>query len=287
MRKLGTRLGTSLALLAALSLPASAQASGNATKSGAIGPHGGTLSLAYSIAFWGIPFGRTTYEGSFNDTGYSAKSHFETSGIVSVFWQAAIDATANGRIEANGLAPNEYDSFYRRGATRKERVKVSFINGDPTTSADPPYNMTQYPVSEAQKRDAIDPMSAVTLIVAGLRADPANPCGTVAPVFDGRRRYDIAFSYVKDEPVALANGLFNGRAHLCELHYRQIAGYKPKILKEGKAFPPMFADFADIPAPGSPNGHYVVAVKLWSQLTWGMVTADLSALHAGIGAPKN
>ena len=73
--------------------------------------------------------------------------------------------------------------------------------------------------------------------------------------------------------------LFSGTAHLCQVHYRQIAGFKPKILKEGAAFPPIYGDFADIPAPSAPNGHYVVAVKLWSHLTWGTVSAELTKLR--------
>ncbi|MGD0191664.1 MAG: DUF3108 domain-containing protein [Rhizomicrobium sp.] len=272
-----SKFGTSLALAALLSFPAAAQPS---AKVADIGPQGGSLSLAYSIAFWGIPFGQTNYDGRFTDTGYSARSHFQTSGIVSMFWQATIDATANGHISQHALLPSEYDSYYRRSEDKKERVKVTFAGGDATTFADPPYNMTQYPVTAEQKREAVDPMSAVTLILSGVKADASNPCGTVAPVYDGRRRYDITFSYVKDEQVKLANGLFNGKAHLCQLHYNQIAGFKPKIMKEGKAFPPMFADFADV-GSGGPNGHYVVALKLWSPMSWGTVSADLIQLHVG------
>jgi hypothetical protein len=276
-----SKFGTSLALVALLSLPAAAQ---SPTKIADLAPPGGTLSVSYSIAFWGIPFGQTNYDGRFTDTGYSARSHFQTSGIVSMFWQATIDATANGHMAQHALLPNEYDSFYRRSEDKKERVKVTFAAGDATTFADPPYNMTQYPVTAEQKREAVDPMSAVTLILSGVKADASNPCGTVAPVFDGRRRYDITFSYMKDEPVKLANGLFNGKAHLCQLHYNQIAGFKPKIMKEGKAFPPMFADFGDV--SGGPNGHYVIALKLWSQLSWGTVSAELTQLHVGGENPK-
>jgi len=36
----------------------------------------GTIGIAYSIAFWGIPFGQTDYEGRFADGGYSASSRF-------------------------------------------------------------------------------------------------------------------------------------------------------------------------------------------------------------------
>jgi hypothetical protein len=236
-----------------------------------------SLGIAYSIAFWSIPFGQTSYDGTLSDGGYSASSHFETSGIVSLFWQATIDASATGRITGHAVSPTQYDSYYRRGSSKKERVKITFDTNAVCTFADPPYDTAKYPVTEAQKREAVDPMSAITLVLAGVKADRANPCGTVAPVFDGRRRYNIEFSYLKDEPVTVGK-LFAGSAHLCQMHYRQIAGFKPKILKEGAAFPPMYADFADIPAAGAPNGHYVVALKLWSPLSWGTVSAELTVL---------
>lgn len=240
----------------------------------------GNVEIAYSLAFWGIPFGETNYNGRFSNGGYSAASHFNTSGIVSVFWQATIDATATGRISGQAVTPAVYDSFYRRGSSKNERVKVTFNTSTVTTLADPPYDMTKFPVSEAQKREAVDPMSAITLLLTGIRADRVNPCGTVAPVFDGRRRYNIEFTYIRDESLTLGK-LYSGVVHLCQVHYRQIAGFKPKILKEGAAFPPIYADFADIPAQGAPKGRYVVALKVWSRLTWGTVSAELKRLKPG------
>lgn len=249
-------------------------------------PRAGMVSVAYSIAFWGIPFGNTSFDGRFSGDGYAASSHFETRGVVSLFWQATIDASTVGRFGAQMLMPRDYDSYYRRGDSKKERVKVTFDNGAVTTFADPPYNTTKFPVSDDQKRGAIDPMSGVTLVLTGLKADRTNPCGTVAPVFDGRRRYDIEFTYLKDEPVTLAGGLFKGVAHLCQLHYRQIAGFKQKILKEGAALPPIFGDFGDVPAPGAPNGHYVVPLKLWSHVSWGTVSVVLTNLRSSSDASK-
>jgi hypothetical protein len=237
----------------------------------------GTVSLAYSIAFWNIPFGATSYEARFTDGGYAASSHFATSGIVSLFWQAIIDASASGRVTGSSLAPGKYDSFYRRGSTKKERVTVTFDKSAVTTFADPPYDTTKYPVSDAQKREAVDPMSAITLVLAGVRADRSDPCGTVAPVFDGRRRYNIEFAFVRDEPVNLG-ALYNGTAHLCRLHYKQIAGFKPKILKEGAAFPAIYGDFAEIPAAGAPYRRYFVPLKLWARVNWGTVSAQITRL---------
>jgi hypothetical protein len=238
----------------------------------------GTIGLAYNIAFWSIPFGQTSYDARFSNGSYAASSHFETKGIISLFWQAIIDASSSGRVTGATLAPNKYDSFYRRGSTRNERVTVTFRNNGVTTLADPPYDTTKYPVSDSEKREAVDPMSAVTLVLAAVTSDRTNPCGTVAPVFDGRRRYDIEFAYERDEQVNLG-ALYNGTAHLCRLHYKQIAGFKPKILKEGAAFPPIYGDFAEISATGAPNRRYLVPLRLWAHVNWGTVSAQIIRLE--------
>ncbi len=236
------------------------------------------LGVGYTIAFWAIPFGHTHYDGKITPTGYSAKMHFETNGVVSMFWKSTIDATVNGRLGEHSITPVVYDSYSQDRDKPMQRVKVSFEKDIPETLAEPAYNTSKYPVSDAQKKGTLDPMSAITAILSGVKVTDKDPCGTGVQIFDGRRRYDVSFSYVKDEQVALTNKVFTGRAHLCKIAYNQIAGYKQKIVKEGKALPDMFVDFADIPAPGTPNGHYVVAVKLWATMSLGTVTATLDEL---------
>lgn len=245
-------------------------------------PKSGSIDVAYTIAFWTIPFGHTSFDARFAGNTYHTSSHFETTGFVNAFWGAIIDASSSGQVAPHTLSPATYDSFYRRSDTKKERVKINYsANGLPTIFADPPYKMNKYPVTDEQKKDALDPLSAVSVMLAGLREDPAKPCSSVIPVFDGRRRYNIELNYVHDEPVKLDNGLWSGKAHLCQVHYNQIAGFKPKILKEGKAFPPIYALFAEIPSTGAPSGHYVIAVKVWAQMMLGDVTVTLNKLHVG------
>ena len=277
------------AILPALGGPAAQTASLPAPAAAAPSP---TLDVAYDMRYWFIPFGHTTYHGVFHDGTYQVSSYFKTSGLVSVFWQAEIDAGSSGRVEPHDVKPYIYDSYYRRGSEKKQRVKLTYRpDAPPELLAVPKYNTAKYPVSAKEQEEGVDPMSAVTLIFSGVKADAENPCGTVAPVFDGRRRYDIEFTYVKDERVKLDNGVYNGPVHLCRLHYKQIAGYKPKMMKEGAAWPPIFADIADIPAEGAPDGRFLVPVKLWADTGWGRVTAELSHLKAGEagdnGGPKS
>lgn len=240
---------------------------------------GETLDASYTIAFWSIPFGNTSFHGKFVNGAYSASSHFETSGVVSLFWQSLIDATISGHFKGTTVQPIVYDSYNRRSSTKVQQVKVTFGGDVPVTYANPPYNTTKYPVTDEQKREAIDPMSAIVTILTGLRTTDSNPCGSGVEVFDGRRRYDVSFTYLKDEAAKLDNGAFTGTAHLCQIHYKQIAGYKQKILKEGEALPPMYAWFADVKGAGSPKGHYVMALRLWSTLSWGTVSATMDTVN--------
>lgn len=268
-----------LAATLALVLPMSASGTDVKPMKTASNEPASSLGVAYSIAFWGVPFGHTDFQMKFHDASYSTISHFETSGIVSMFWQAKIEASSNGQLEAHSLTPTVYDSLYQRGADKKEKVKVIFAGADPTVEADPPYDLNAYPVPEEQKKEGVDPLSAVTLVLAGLKSDAANPCGTVAPVYDGRRRYNIEFTYLKDEKPGTVASPWKGPVHLCQVRQHQLSGYKPRILKEGKNFPPIYAWFVDVPSASAPNGHYVIALRVWAATGWGTVSAELSGLH--------
>ncbi len=282
----GLRRSTVIAL-AALAMGATAYAGDAPKKVAAIPPGGeGSLNASYTIAFWGIPFGASDLNIKVQKDAYQTSSTFKTTGVVSAFWQSDIQASSNGAIRPGNLEPAVYDSYDQRRADKKQRVKVTFSDADPTVLAEPPYSLTKYPVSSAQKKEALDPMSAVALVMTGIKADAKNPCGTVAPVFDGRRRYNIAFKYLKDE-FAKVDGIYKGNAHLCEMQYNQIAGFKPKIVKEGKALPPIYGWFADMPSAAVPGGKYVVLIKAWAHTGWGTADATINKLAVDKASGKS
>jgi hypothetical protein len=234
--------------------------------------------VSYNIAFWNIPIGHTDYDGALGANTYSAKAHFETGGVVGIFWKSFVDATVNGSIGPHSISPATYDSHSQNHNRPLQQVKVTFQNDDPITFADPPYDTKKYPVSEAQKKGTVDPMSAITSIFSGTNADDEHPCGNGAQVFDGRRRYNVRLTYVKDEVVELGDGLFNGTAHLCELHYEAIAGYPQSDAMAWQTSPKMFADFIAVSAPDAPGGRYVVPIKLWSVRSLGTMTVTLDSI---------
>src|ERR1051326_2746798 len=152
------KVRTGMLLIAALAMLAGR--SSGAQRVASFAPaHSGTLGVDYTIAFWTIPFGRTSFDVRFDNAAYRIDSHFETSGVISTLWNATIDANAAGQMGPRGPAPSLYDSRYRRGS-KHQQVRVSFApDAVPVTYADPPYNTKRYPVTDEQKKQGMDPLS--------------------------------------------------------------------------------------------------------------------------------
>lgn len=240
----------------------------------------GRVDISYELRFWFIPFGHTNYHVSYRDRTYQATSQFNTSGLVSVFWQAQINAGVSGRISGRKISPYIYDSYSRRSAEKIQQVKLTFQRrGPPLLLANPPYNTKRYPVSVSEQEAGIDPMSAISFILTGVSATPQHPCGNIVRIFDGRRRYNIVFTYLRDDHTDAHNLKMAGPVHVCAVHYQQIAGFKPKLLQGKNHWPPIYARVIDIATPSAPMGRYVVPLQLWANTDWGQVSAHITDLR--------
>ena len=109
-------------------------------------------------------------------------------------------------------------------------------------------------------------------------AKPArNVCGTTAPIFDGRRRYDIEMTKIKDLDIRMDNGLYQGKAVQCDVHYRQLAGFRPNVLKANESFPLIHAWFVRVPS-GVTGHDYTVPVRIWADTKYGTLAILATSL---------
>ena len=134
------------------------------------------------------------------------------------------------------------------------------------------------------KKSTFDPLSAVIFIASGVGAKDGNPCSVLAPVYDGRRRYNIELKKVKDTTVKMDNGLYKGPAILCEIKYKQISGYRPRVLKDAN-FPSINAWVATFPS-NIPGRSYAVPLRVWAQSQYGMIAAVVTSLKVDGAGPK-
>lgn len=281
--------------LALLALPVagdhSARAAGGAGAAGATQP-ASRIQIAMTIYAGGITLGKLDMDATIRGVNYSVVSNLTTSGVVNAFWQAQIQATSSGTLGAgsggagsDGFRPALYDSFDIGHAGRKQEVSLTYDGaGAPRLYADPAYSVTGYEVKPDQQKDTLDPLSAVMFIVSGAAAKPGAPCDLVAPVFDGRRRYNIEMKQVRPIAIAMDNGLYKGKGFLCAIKYRQLAGFKPRVIKNNENFPAIHAWVTTMHSPVT-GRDYVVPLRVWADTKYGVVAVLADSVSVDGAAP--
>jgi hypothetical protein len=233
-----------------------------------------TLDLAYDLYAGGISLGRVGMSAHFQGSDYKAVSTVETRGIVNAFWQSKIEAASNGQLASGRVQPALYDSYSQNRNAERRQVTLTFgPEGPKSLFSDPPYPESRNPVPETQQKKTLDPLSAVIFLTSAISASDAKPCQAVAPIFDGRRRYDVALSFVKKTNVHMDNGLYSGPALVCQVHYNQIAGYQQTLVQQGKKLPAIYAWVAEVPSKTDPTRHYMVPLRVWAETDFGLVVA--------------
>ena len=239
-----------------------------------------TLDLGYDLYVGGISLGKVSMSARFQGSDYKAISTLETKGIVNAFWQAKIEAASNGLVSDGRVQPSLYDSFSQnRSAPRRHATLTFSPEGPKSLLSDPPYGDNRYPVSDDQRKRTLDPLSAAVFLTSNARLAPEKPCDALAPVFDGRRRYDVAFSFVKKTDVHMDNGLYSGPALVCAIHYNQIAGYQQSVIDQNKKFPKMYAWVVAAKSSADPKRTYLIPVRVWAETDYGIVVALASQVR--------
>jgi len=275
-----------LALLALLpSLVPPAWAAGGAG-AGAPSQPASQLQVSMTLYAGGITMGQMDLDASFRGSDYHVVSNLKTQGVVNAFWQSEIQATSSGKISGKTLAPSLYDSFYTGFQGKKQEVSLTYENNTaPRLFADPVYSTTGYEVKPDDTKATLDPLSAVLLIASGAGTDAGNPCALTAPVFDGRRRYNIEMSKARDVDVKMDNGLYQGKAVQCDIRYHQIAGFRPRVLKNNESFPVIHAWIASFPSAVGAR-DYTVPVRVWAETKYGVMAVLANAVKVDGLAPK-
>ena len=234
----------------------------------------------------GITMGHMDLDATLRGGEYHAVSAMQTSGVVNAFWQSEIQATSTGKMGAKGFVPGLYDSFYTGKSGRKQEVSLTYDGvSPPRLYADPVYSTTGFEVKPEETKNTLDPLSAIALIFSGVGAEAGSPCNVTAPVFDGRRRYNIEVTKAKDVDVRLDSGLYQGKGLQCEVRYHQISGFRPRVLKDNEKFPPIHAWFVSLPSTVA-GRDYVVPVRIWSETKYGVLAILANSVKVDGQTPK-
>jgi hypothetical protein len=242
------------------------------------------LEMAMTLYAGGITMGHMTLDATLRGTDYHAVSTLQTSGMINAFWQSEIQATSSGKLSGKTLAPGLYDSFYTGHAGKRQEVSLTYDSGaPPRLFADPVYATTGFEVKPEDTKDTLDPLSAITFLFSGVTG---GLCNATAPVFDGRRRYDIELTREREVDIKMDNGLYAGKGVECTARYHQIAGFRPRVLKSNESFPVIHAWFVTVPSSAGGRA-YTLPVRIWADTKYGTLAVIATELKVDGETPKS
>ena len=182
------------------------------------------VDASYRVAFSGFDVGKFDFSADVNGSSYTVRGDAKLSALLGAFkWEGL--TRSSGALAGLSPKPAGY-TFDFKGVGKEGSIKLGFQHGAVTSvSAMPPKPPAPgtIPVREQHLKDVLDPLSAV---MAMSRTTNANPCGRKLSIFDGKQRFDLVLTYVRQQAVAEQKPSGQpGVAFVCRVRYVPIAGY--------------------------------------------------------------
>jgi hypothetical protein len=189
---------------------------------------GGTLEARYEVTYTGITIGQGSLVTEITDDGYSVAGSAAVTGILQVITAAKGTAAARGQFVDGRAAPVSY-SVTSESKEKSQEIRLAGAAGvvrDVMILPTPAESKDRVPVTEEHRAGVVDPMSALLMAVPG-NADLTGPdaCNRTVPIYDGRERYDLLFTYERTEAAKGVKG-YNGPLTVCRVTYQPVAGHR-------------------------------------------------------------
>src|SRR5262245_8900672 len=213
--------------------------------------HGeGNLDASYTISFARIPVGEVTATAVFGQSEYAISARARAGGVMKVL---SVDGeasfTTRGTIKDGHLVPT---NFMSKIVSNNETSDVTMPLDEGSVKdlvAIPPPSQDRVPVTAANRRGIVDPLTAM-LFSAGGAGEMLSPqaCRRALPIFDGHQRYDLKLAFKRMDKVTAEKG-YAGPVVVCSVNYEPIAGHRANIplvkyLSEGREMEIAFAPIA-------------------------------------------
>ncbi len=186
-----------------------------------------TLRVHYGVSLIGLPIGAASVNATVEPSTYKVEANAKLSGLASMLSSSHGAATATGAFASGHLSPATYATT-SANSTMTRTIRMAMDAGTVRgVDISPPFDpqMKRVPVTDADRRNIVDPLSAFVMTVpAGAPAVGPAACDRKLPIFDGAVRFDIALSYVGTRHVK-AKG-FEGDVAICAARYIPISGHR-------------------------------------------------------------
>ncbi len=145
-------------------------------------------------------------------------------GVAQLVGSGTAKASSTGAVTANGLRSNSFDLTTQSGGQSFSDT-VQYQGGDVSAFIiDPPIvnNINRVPIERKQLSGVNDMMAA--FLLRGGKLDKSL-CDVHAHIFTGIERFDLDFSYAKDDVATSQRTGYQGPVILCHVSYKPISGH--------------------------------------------------------------
>jgi len=211
-------------------LAAAALAAGALAALAPAGARAETMHANYRVSLIGLPIGAAVADGAVADNHYKVDLHVRLTGLAALVSNLRMALASSGAYQGGAILPSGYATI-ASNSKETRTLRMAMSEGTVRQVETSPYwddshNPERVQLTDAHKRDIIDPLSAFIMPVPP-GASPVGPdaCNRRVPVFDGYTRFDVTLSYVGVKQVK-TNG-YAGPVTICSARYVPIAGHKP------------------------------------------------------------
>jgi hypothetical protein len=189
------------------------------------------LDARYTVTLAGIPIGKGAWVIEIAESQFTAAASGATAGLLSVFASGNGIGASRGSVSGGKFVPASFGATITSDK-KTEDIRMTLGSGDVkeyeiNPPPPPEINSTRVPVTDAHRRGVNDPMTASLVRVPG-NGSPLGPkaCDRIAPIFDGRMRYNLQFAYKRMDQVKADKG-YEAPVVVCSVYFVPLAGYIP------------------------------------------------------------
>jgi hypothetical protein len=190
-----------------------------------------TASGRYEISIGGLQLGVAGLEGRLSNDSYETTISVRLSGISKLVASGRGHASAQGRFVAGRAVPTSY-SLDLTTTQQSDVIRMAMAGGNiRTLSVEPerPPAPDAVPLTMGHRQGVIDPLAGALFFASAQGLTP-DACARTFPVFDGRQRYDLSFSFSRMDTMKVTG--YDGPVIVCQARYKPIAGHRPAATAE-------------------------------------------------------
>ena len=186
-----------------------------------------TLRAHYSVTLMGLHIGELYADGTMQTQAYRMGLNAHLTGLAALVSSVRMALASSGAVNKRGtVAPSSYaTSAVNAESTRTLRMALNAGTVKAVEiTPEPEWRGERVPVTAANKRNVLDPTSALIMPVpAGESLTGPAACQRTLPIYDGYARFDIALHYQGEREVQV-NG-YSGPVAVCSARYHPISGH--------------------------------------------------------------